>query len=590
MNQKDQLLSSLIEANHLYSKGMPTITDTEYDIIWKKLFDIDPDCPALYHTGDDKTLVVGRKLHRHPIYGTQKAFDMDDLKPFLTRFGNDPLVIEPKYDGCAAIFYKGKTRDADKLYLEGDGISGTDITHHLKNIYYPDNFQSMESVEIIMPQVLWNPDYGSNVRNVVAGWIAREEIPYSNILELVSHNHGQLSQDYHYSGNEDKLYEELLYLYARWSSHYRCDGLMIKLASEKKRIITNHNGKYYHWSIAWKPPIETAKTVCTNIEWNISRQGRLIPTVIYEPIELCDTINQRVTGNNAEWILKNQIQTGSTLTIGKAGSIIPKILSVKNDYSELITIPNHCPICQNKLIFESPHLICNSPDCLVQISKAVAYFYSDKGMDTKTIGEVRIWELIEQKELREKLSSEPWILLDPFGYEIISDLESIWGKKRLANYLQSLIDINGKKTIIDFIAALGRPGLARANVKKIFNYVKFNQPMKSVSQKAINEFVAAYETALKVESDLVNFKFANVNPPPKHTYCITGTLSQPREEMVKYFSSKGYGFLNQVTMVCDYLIIGDNPGRVKQKRAMKYGVQIISEEEFIEMVGNEKRL
>ena len=126
MSNKDQLLSDLLEANYLYSKGMPTITDTEYDKIWKALFDLDPDCEALYHTGDDKTLVIGRKLHRYPIYGTQKAFDMDDLKPFLERFGNDILVIEPKYDGCAAIFYKGKTREEDKLYLEGDGVSGTD--------------------------------------------------------------------------------------------------------------------------------------------------------------------------------------------------------------------------------------------------------------------------------------------------------------------------------------------------------------------------------------------------------------------------------------------------------------------------------
>ena len=89
---------------------------------------------------------------------------------------------------------------------------------------------------------------------------------------------------------------------------------------------------------------------------------------------------------------------------------------------------------------------------------------------------------------------------------------------------------------------------------------------------------------MKVESDLVNFKFANVNPPPEHTYCITGTLSQPREEMIKYFESKGYGFLNQVTMTCDYLIIGDNPGRVKQERAMKYNVPIINENDFMEML------
>lgn len=594
---KDDLLSSLLEANHLYSKGMPIITDTEYDKIWKALFDIDPDCPALYHTGDDKTLVIGRKRHRHPIYGTQKAFDMDDLKPFLARFGNDPLVIEPKYDGCAAVFYKGKTRADDKLYLEGDGVSGTDITYHLPFIYYPNNFGSMESVEIIIRESKWDKSYGKNVRNTVAGWISREKIPYPNILELVSHNKNVLTKDYQYDGDIDKLYEILLECYNVYSFYYRCDGLMIKLKDESKRILTNHNGKFYHWSIAWKPPIETAETVCTDIEWNISRQGKLIPTVIYEPIELCDTVNQRVTGNNAGWISSKNILPGSILTIGKAGSIIPKILSVKNekdvaiiseqkdfDYIAHSKLPTHCPVCQNVLSWRDKHLICNAPNCLVQTTKTIAYFYSDKGMDVKTIGEARIWELLENDnlwEIKTRLIAEPWQLLDPFEYNIIEILESIWGKKRLANYLQSLIDIDGKKTIVDFIAALGKPGLSKTTATKIFNYVKFGKPIKSVSQKAINEFINAYEIALIVESDLKNFQFAKINPPPDKTYCITGVLSQPREEMITYFESKGYGFLGQVTMNCDYLILGDNPGRVKQERAEKYGVRIVSEEEFM---------
>ena len=584
MKSKDDLLASLLEANHLYSKGMPIITDTEYDKIWQQLFELDPDCSALYHTGHDKTLTIGRKLHRHPIYGTQKAFDMDDLKPFIARFGNDDLVIEPKYDGCAGVFYKGKTRLYDKLYLEGDGVSGTDITHHLPHMFYPYDFGSMESVEIIIPQKLWLSEYGKNVRNTVAGWIARENLPHDNVVELVSHNNSRLTHDYHYNGDLDTLYELLLTLYNKWANDYRIDGLMVKLKSESKRVLTNHNGKFYHWSIAWKPPIETKETVCTDIEWNISRQGKLIPTVIYEPIELCDTVNQRVTGNNAEWILNKQIQIGSTLTIGKAGSIIPKILNVENNVEKTLIIPLKCPVCQTELVFESPQLICNAPDCLVQISKSIAYFYSDKGMDVKTIGEARIWELIEDPNLRNQLQFEPWILLDPFGYDIMKDIETIWGKKRTINYLQSLINIDGKKTLIDFIAALGKPGLARANVKKIFNYIKFGKPIKSVSQKAIDEFVGAYDIALAVTEMLENFSLSEIVAPLSKSYCITGVLSQPRDEMIIYFESKGYGFLNQVTMGCDCLVLGDNPGRVKQERAEKYGVPLISEGDFMEML------
>ena len=82
------------------------------------------------------------------------------------------------------------------------------------------------------------------------------------------------------------------------------------------------------------------------------------------------------------------IHPGTILTIGKAGSIIPKILSVENTDKLKFFIPLTCPICNSKLILKDKHLICNSPNCLVQISKSIAYFYSDKGMDVKTIGEL----------------------------------------------------------------------------------------------------------------------------------------------------------------------------------------------------------
>ena len=144
------LADTILSHNHSYAKGLPIITDSEYDIIWKKLYDLDPKCPVLYHTGADLTLPYDQRRHRHQIYGTNKAFSMTDLKPFLTRFGSQELILEPKYDGCDAIFYKGEDGH-DKLILEGNGLTGRDISHHLDSIQCSFNPQSMESVEFIIP-------------------------------------------------------------------------------------------------------------------------------------------------------------------------------------------------------------------------------------------------------------------------------------------------------------------------------------------------------------------------------------------------------------------------------------------------------
>ena len=106
----------------------------------------------------------------------------------------------------------------------------------------------------------------------------------------------------------------LLDTYTEWGQIYPIDGLMIKVADEKQRLIAGTNGTTNNWSIAWKPPIQIKETTVIDIEWNVSRLGRVIPTVIYEPIELCGTTNNRVTANNAQWMKEKGITIGSIIT------------------------------------------------------------------------------------------------------------------------------------------------------------------------------------------------------------------------------------------------------------------------------------
>ena len=316
------------EANIAYSAGIPFMTDEEYDVLWQQLYKIDPKNPLLYHTAKSHAKVHGKSFHKRQIFGTNKAFNMEDLKPFLTRFGDQQLVIEPKYDGCAAVI--SLEQSGVTITLEGDGKCGSDITHLMPfmNIYFP--LRNFQAVELLIPMDEWNPEYGKNPRNVVAGWLARKyEKPAGNIT-AVPHNFGALSKDYLYDGNVDALGELLISTHAEWSKLYPIDGLMLKVKDHKARLIAGNNGTSSNWSIAWKPPIQIKETVVINIEWNVSRLGRIIPTIIYKPIELCGTTNNRVTGNNAKWVEERQIKVGSKITVGKAGEIIPKIIEVDN--------------------------------------------------------------------------------------------------------------------------------------------------------------------------------------------------------------------------------------------------------------------
>ena len=325
-----ELETKISAANKAYSAGMPFLTDTAYDILWQQLFALDQTSPLLWHTAHDPHCPHDLTMHHHRIFGTNKAFNIDDLKPYLTRFGSAELVLEPKYDGCAAVL--SKTPAGLKLVLEGDGTKGRDVTHHLPFISM--NFEPChtQTVEVIIPYANWIPEFGANPRNVVAGWLNRQSFDVSpNVAHMISHNSGPLSIPYAFTGDLEALSEHLLKAYKTWSAIYPIDGIMIKPRDENRRVVAGHNGTTYAWSIAWKPPIQIKETTVLSIEWNVSRQGRIIPTVIYAPIELCSTINSRATANNAKWLVDMNIKVGSRISVGKAGEIIPKILEVWND-------------------------------------------------------------------------------------------------------------------------------------------------------------------------------------------------------------------------------------------------------------------
>ncbi len=325
---KTELINQIQQANAAYAAGIPFMTDTDYDVLWQQLHNIDPENAVLYHTSNSQTL-VGTVQHKYPVYGTNKAFNMVDLKPFLTRFGSRTLVIEPKYDGCAAVITL--TSNGWQITLEGNGLSGTNITHLHPHIKVPFQLRHFQTVELIIPWAEWNPGFGKNPRNVVAGWLARKNSTPDIKMTAIPHNFGATTYTYDYDGNTDSLADLLLKLHTKWSGIFPIDGLMIKVQDEKARLIAGTSKTTNSWSIAWKPPIQTKTTTVVNIEWNVSRLGRVIPTILYEPIELCGTTNRRVTANNAQWVLDKKLRIGSQIIVGKAGEIIPKIVEVLND-------------------------------------------------------------------------------------------------------------------------------------------------------------------------------------------------------------------------------------------------------------------
>lgn len=578
---KEELESAIEEANMAYSAGIPFMTDQEYDILWKQLYAIDPHNNLLYHTAQNHNQVHGKRWHKHQIFGTNKAFGMEDLKPFLTRFGDQLLTIEPKYDGCAAIV----TQEIDgiKVTLEGDGKSGSDITHLIPYIKFPFEIRNFQAVELLIPVAEWNPEYGKNPRNVVAGWLARKyEAPAAEIT-AVPHNFGSLYKDYFYDGDLESLGELLIKTHAEWVKIYPIDGLMIKVKDEKSRIIAGNNGTSSNWSIAWKPPIQIKQTIVTNIEWNVSRLGRVIPTVIYQPIELCGTTNSRVTANNAKWLSDRNIQVGSKISVGKAGEIIPKIIDVQN-FKDDFAIPMTCPTCGDFLRWDGVHLVCNGTNCIAQKIVSIAYFYSSKGVKVDNIGESMIEKLLNNPNCYSVLISKPWALLDMFSYNIMHSVIDVLGETIFTNIIRDVQEVNNTKHMAHFIAGLGIHGLAYKSALKICQFIKTGRAINNVPKKAIFKFPEAAVTYQQAVTEMKMFKFAAIPSPARAKYCITGSLSQSREAMIELLNKYSFEFSSTVTMDTSYLIVGADAGKTKINKAIKYDIPQITEKQLMSII------
>lgn len=585
MNPLEQKIKA---ANNAYSIGQPYLTDAEYDQLWQELHAFDPHNPLLYHTSKDPTIPSGHVRHIHPIRGTQKAFTMEDLKPFLTRFKGEELVIQPKYDGVAAVIYKNPYNSGypTGIVLFGDGIYGRDISYHAPRILHNTPPTSHTRVELIIRNDDWDESYGKNPRNTVAGWVNSSEIKHPDIITAWEHDHYRYNH-YVYAPMAQEAFtdEYLLRLYNKWSAEFPMDGLMIKVADPKLRLTAGDNGTFYHWSIAWKPPIQTKQARVVDIHWNVSRNGRVKPKVEYEPIELCGTTNRFATGNNAQWITDKGISTKSVITVGKAGEIIPKIISVDLKGMMLPMIPDECPICGTYLKWKGVDLICDSSSCIVQLSKSLAYFYSDKGMDVKGIGEAMIIELLYDPALREILNNSPWALLDPRTYDLFSPVEQVWGELRMNSYMEAIHEVSGKKDPARFIAALGYPGLAYKTALKVFQAVKGHGTKANISSKAVINFSKAFGEFAVAKKMLQSFQFAPLPLPAKVTYCITGELFTPRNDMIDYLTTKGWQFSNQVSKHTDVLIIGYlKRESTKQAKAKEIGTKMIYESELAEYI------
>jgi NAD-dependent DNA ligase len=206
-------------------------------------------------------------------------------------------------------------------------------------------------------------------------------------------------------------------------------------------------------------------------------------------------------------------------------------------------------------------------------------------MNIKAVGPSLLDELLQDQTLYKMLKYYPWALLDPEEFGILEKIRSIWGDAYTNQYLNSLEELSGNRNAAHFIAALGYPGLGYKTAMKALQMLK-DQKMKSqITTDAAVNFVRAYTTYKLALNDLRNFEFASIPSQSVATYCITGTLSMHRNDMIAWLNKYNWQFVNTVTRHTNYLIVGENNKEtVKEKRAKQLRVTIIYEHQLPQLL------
>lgn len=451
----EELVLTLNQYSHeYYALDAPTVSDAEYDRLYRELVDLETMYPELTKQ-DSPTQRVGDALiegfekveHSSQMLSLENAFNLEELEAFDRRVeqqakSSHTYLSEMKIDGLA-IAIKYENGYLVQAATRGDGRVGEDVTQNIRAISaipirLRDDVTCEVRGEIYMPKESFvklneerdeeGKDVFANPRNAAAGTLR-------NLNPKITASRNLNAFFYTLVNPEEygvKTQKEAIELMNAWGLHvnqeYKCiqtiddvwsyiekvekirqdlsyeiDGVVLKVNEFTVQEEVGMTVKAPRWAIAYKFKAEEAQTILHEIEWTVGRTGVVTPTAIMDPVVVAGSTVQRASLHNVDLIKKHDVRLGDTLVIHKAGDIIPEVLRVvleeRPEDSQRYEIPTECPACGSELMHleDEVALRCINPACPVQAQERVIHFASRNAMNIDGLGEQRVRQLFEAK-------------------------------------------------------------------------------------------------------------------------------------------------------------------------------------------------
>ncbi len=651
----DELRELLAHHSFLYYvEDAPQISDYEYDKLFYELVALEEKYPEFDSPTSPTKRVGGKALdkfekvtHAVKMGSLADVFSYDEVRDFVAKT-NEKLgkatvfSVEPKIDGLSVSlvyengrFSLGSTR--------GDGTVGENVSENLKTVRTipmktKDALPHLEvRGEVYMPREAFaalnekreaeGEQLFANPRNAAAGSLrqldskvtasrrldifvfnvqAAEGIEFSSHIESLEY---LKSQGFHIidgirrassAGEIISAIEEIGA--ARDNLPYDIDGVVIKADSLAERKLLGENISTPKWAIAYKFPPEQKQTKLTDIIIQVGRTGVLTPNARLEPVRLAGTVVSRATLHNIDFIRERDIRIGDTVTLQKAGDIIPEIICVdksKRNGSEVpYEMPTHCPSCGEPVIRDDEAATrCTNASCPAQLERHITHFASRDAMNIDGMGPAVVRLLIASGLIHNvadiySLSAGEIEGLDRMGKKSAENLIAAIEHSKSAG-LDKLIYALGIRQVGEKAAR----SLAEAfpDIELLFSaseeQISAIYDFGDISAHYIVNFFAHPQTRVLVD-ELKSRGVKTTYEVQKRgnifegmTFVLTGTLpTMKRDEASRLIEENGGKVSSSVSAKTSMVLAGEDAGS-KLTKAQSLGVRIISEEELLSMLG-----
>lgn len=634
-NNRIKELEVLIQKHQkAYYNGEAEISDFEFDKLWDELKEIDPQNKILQKVGAD-SVTFSKIKHVMPMGSQEKAANPEQFLSWAQKHVYDEYFVEYKLDG-ASLELQYNHGILVNAVTRGDGEIGDDITANAKKMQgvisslYLDgkliDFTGGIRGEVIMTHQVHKEKFPdkANCRNAANGLMKRKDGQGSEFLNLIVYDALETNGNVFFEDEEQKInwlnkcgfnvvplkicknpQEVILYrasvMENRKQLDFDIDGLVVK---ERFINLDDAFRARPDRQIAFKFSLEEAVSVVRQIEWSISGVT-YTPVAIFDEVELNGTKVQRASLANPDTLRDLGVQIGSRVVVVKRGEIIPKIESLApsldGDILIPVEFPHKCEVCQTELIDEGSRLYCPNKKCSKRILHQLLKW--QQIVDIRDLGETLITSLFNDKKVTSisdiyKLTVEDLVPYFLNEESISSEKESL-GAKKVYNSIQNHrtvklstfiagFDIEGVgESLAEKLIEAGFDSLQKlldATVDEIANVYGFAQIMAQTIVEGLKE--QSSEMNYLVDSQLVTIQTSVAGKLSGKSFCFTGELkTMKRQDAENLVKQNGGSTKSSVTKDLSFLVTNDvSSGSSKNQKAAKFGVPVISEQEFLDLL------